>query len=291
MPQTQNTIAVVCDFDKTLSPHSMQEDTLLPLLSIEPDRFWRDVDDLVRNRTYESELAWMRLLLDHDRFRRLSNADLRNMGLQLTYYPGIPTFFPEFSGVLDTPAYREYGITVEYYIITSGLREVLEGSNLKPHVTAIFGSEFDEDRDGGLWFPKRAIGHTQKTQYLFRVNKGYLDLREDVNDHMPEDDRRIPFRNMIYVGDGPTDVPCFAVMSKENGHTLAVYDPEDAGSFTKCMQLLRAQRVDFIAEANYQRGTHLWRWLEYTVTEIADRIVQQQREHRERAVIPAPTHL
>jgi hypothetical protein len=290
VPQPQTVIGIVCDFDNTLSPHAMQEDTLLPHLSIEPRGFWRDVERLVQERRYESELAWMRLLLEHPGFRDLSNADLRNMGLTLTYYPGVPGFFSELAVALSDPVYREYGVAIEYYVITSGLREILEGSNLKPHMKAIFGSEFDEGDDGRIRFPKRAISHTQKTQYLFRINKGYLDLRDDVNDHLPEEDRRIPFRNMIYIGDGPTDVPCFAVMSQQDGRTLAVYDRDDPASFEKCMQLRKASRVEEIAEADYQRNTHLWRLLSYMVREIAERIVREQREQRERAVIPAPTH-
>ncbi len=290
MPQPQTTIGIVCDFDNTLSPHAMQEDTLLPHLSIEPRGFWRQVESLVRDRSYESELAWMRLLLDNEEFRKLSNEDLRNMGLSLTYYPGVPGFFSELATALSEPVYLEHGVTIEYYVITSGLREILEGSNLKPHMKAIFGSEFDEGEDGRIRFPKRAISHTQKTQYLFRISKGYLDLRDDVNDHVPREDLRIPFKNMIYIGDGPTDVPCFAVMSQMDGRTLAVYDPDNPNSFGKCMQLRKADRVEEIAEANYQTNTHLWRLLTYMLTEIADRIVQDQRDRLTGAVIPAPAH-
>jgi len=290
VPQPQNTIAIVCDFDNTLSPRAMQEETLLPHLGLEPEGFWRQVEALVRDRSYESELAWMRLLLDHEGFRRLSNEDLRNMGLLLTFYPGMPAFFSEFSQTVSDPVYREYGVAIEYYVITSGLREILEGSNLKPHMKAIFGSEFDEGGDGRIRFPKRAISHTQKTQYLFRISKGYLDMRDDVNDHVPKADLRIPFKNMIYIGDGPTDVPCFAVMSQQEGRTLAVYDPDNPNSFGKCMQLRKADRVEEIAEANYQPNTHLWRLLTYMVTEIADRIVQDQRERLAGTVIPAPGH-
>jgi phosphoglycolate phosphatase-like HAD superfamily hydrolase len=290
MPQTQNIIGLVYDFDKTLSPNSMQEDTVLPYLGIEPAQFWAETDRKVAEDSYEAELAWMQQLLEVEAFRKLSNQDLRNMGLSLKYYPGVPEIFQQLEAVLDKPAYKEYGVTVEHYIITSGLREIVEGSNLRRYVKSIFGSEIAEDAQGKLGFPKRAISHTQKTQYLFRINKGYLDLQTDVNDHVSREDHRIPFQNMLYIGDGPTDVPCFAVMSQQEGHTLAVYDPSDTNSFAKCMQLRKAKRVEEIAEANYQKGTHLWRLIEYVITEIADGIVQRRRDSQEASIISAPGH-
>ncbi len=288
MPQPQNIIGIVYDFDKTLSPHSMHEDTVLPHLEWDPADFWEKTDRLVAENTYEAELAWMRLLLERDEFRRLSNTDLQHMGMSLVFYPGVPEVFDELSSLLRDDKYREHGVTVEHYVITSGMREVLKGSNISRYVKEIFGSEFDEDTQGKLFFPKRAISHTQKTQYLFRVNKGYLDLHKDVNDHVPHEEHRIPFSNMVYIGDGPTDVPCFAVMTQMEGHTMAVYDPEERNSFEKCMNLRRANRVEEIAPANYQRGTHLWKILEYRILEIADAIVERRRGSSESNIIPAP---
>ena len=290
MPQPQNIIGIVYDFDNTLSPHAMQEDTVLPHLGLEPDFFWGQVARLVNERTYENELAWMGLLLDQPAFRELGNGGLREMGGHLNYYPGVPELFRELEEVVAEPRYREHDITVEHYVITGGLREVLEGSSIRPHVKSIFGSEFDEDGEGNLRFPKRGVGHTQKTQYLFRINKGYLDLHKDVNDHMPREERRIPFANMVYVGDGPTDVPCFAVMSDSGGRTLAVYDSDKPGSFEMGMQLRKAQRVDELAEADYRRGSHLRRVLEYMVREIADEVCRSLTRQAADRVIPAPRY-
>ncbi|MQF82747.1 haloacid dehalogenase-like hydrolase [SAR202 cluster bacterium AD-802-E10_MRT_200m] len=288
MPQTHNVIGIVYDFDKTLSPHSMQEDTIFPRLDINAAMFWSEVEKLTTERYYESELAWMRLLLENKEFRAISNTGLKEMGNQLQFYPGVPDFFSELTNIVQAPEYQKHGISVEHYIITSGLKEVIEGSAVRPFVKAIYGSEFDEDANNEISFPKRAVGHTQKTQYLFRINKGYLDLGSDINDHMPKEERRIPFPNMIYIGDGPTDVPCFSVMSESGGRTLAVYDPNNPNSFTIGMQLRKAHRVEELAEADFREGSHLRRILDFMVQEIAARICQDHDELHESKVISAP---
>jgi len=291
MPQPQNIIGIIYDFDNTLSPHSMQDETILPYLGVESKGFWENVERLVRDRGYESELAWMRLLLEHEGFRSLSNEDLRNMGLTLTYFPGVPEVFQDLERILKAPPFPQYGISIEHYVVTSGLREILEGSNIKPHLKAIFGSEFDELKGEGMTFPKRAVGHTAKTQYLFRINKGYLDLGKDVNDRIANEERRIPFANMIYIGDGPTDVPCFVVMSEYGGRTLAVYNPDNPDSFEVAMQLHRAKRVEQFAEADYRRGSQLRRVLEHMVVEIASKICHEEDRERGANIIPAPRHV
>ena len=195
--------------------------------------------------------------------------------------------------LLSDQPYQSYGITLEHYIVTSGLKAILTGSILGRHVRSIFGCELDEDSNGNISWPKRVVSHTGKTQYLFRITKGldYLDLGRDVNDHMPDDERRIPFRNMIYIGDGPTDVPCFAVITSRGGKALAVYNPSSIASFKTCMALREAHRVDEIAEADYRSNTHLHRLLAYMVTQMADRIVQDRESGQQRRIIQAPGHI
>jgi hypothetical protein len=290
MATAQTTIGLIYDYDQTLSPNYMQDEVLFPHFGINPTQFWKKSRELVDSEGYDGELAYLKALLDYLAMDRPTNADLRRLGGNLKFYPGLPALFEELNAVL-TDQHRMLGIKVEHYIVSSGLKALLDGSQLAPHVKKIFGCEFGEDADGRITFPKRVISHTTKTQYLFRINKGMLEPNEDVNDHMAPELRPIPFQNMIYVGDGPTDVPCFTLMKKYGGHALAVYNPTETNrsSFKKCYQLSAlADRVKHIAPADYRPGSHLRLLLEEMVTEIADGIVRRHRLEFEEGTVSAP---
>src|SRR6266478_1583447 len=264
MSTPQSTVAIVYDYDQTLSPNYMQEDVIFPAFGINGESFWRRCTELMREQGYDNELAYMKVMLDTFGMDRPTNTEL-----------------------------KKHGIKVEHYIISSGLKVLLDGSRLQPYVRAIFGCEFAEDKEGRITFPKRVISHTKKTQFLFRINKGLLDMSQDVNDHMDPDIRPIPFPNMIYIGDGPTDVPCFTVMKKNGGQAIAVYNPDDPerAGFRKCYQLsTHADRVKHIAPSDYRPNTHLRMLLEQMVEEIADRIVEQRKSAVETGTVRAPKH-
>lgn len=293
MSAPQNTIALIYDYDQTLSPAYMQEEAIFPQFGIHADRFWKQCQTLVREQNYDNELAYMKVLLDTLEMDRPTNDELRKLGAKLNFYPGLPEMFEEFQTELLSPEHKAYGITVEHYIVSSGLKILLEGSRLAPYVKAIFGCEFGEDAQGRITFPKRAISHTQKTQFLFRINKGMLDLSEDVNDHMAPDLRPIPFPNMVYIGDGPTDVPCFTVMQRNGGKAIAVYNPNDPtrSSFKKCYQLsAHAERVKNIAPSDFRQGSHLRFLIEEMVQDIANSILDRHRIDLEAGTVKAPKH-
>lgn len=292
MSVPQTTIGIVYDYDQTLSPTYMQDEVLFPAFGINAPAFWKKCQELVRDKGWESELAYLKTMLDYLDIDPPSNVDLENLGKNLQFYKGLPEMFNELEATLSD-THRAMGIKIEHYIISSGLKALIEGSRLKPFVKAIFGCEFAEGANGKISFPKRVISHTQKTQYLFRINKGLLDLSEDVNDHMPGELRRIPFPNMIYLGDGPTDVPCFTVMRQFGGHAIAVYNPDDGSrnSFRKCYQLAtHAQRVKHIAPSDFRPGSHVRMLLEEMISEIADRIVRARKEEINEGTVGAPKH-
>jgi len=293
MSTPQNTIAIVYDYDQTLSPSYMQDDVVFPVFGIDGPKFWGRCGELVRDHGYDNELAYMKVFLDTLGMDRPTNAELQQLGAKLNFYKGLPEMFEEFRHGLLTEEHVAHGISVEHYIISSGFKVLIDGSRLAPFIRAIFGCEFAEDEHGRITFPKRVISHTQKTQFLFRINKGLLDMSQDVNDHMDFDIRPIPFPNMIYIGDGPTDVPCFTVMKKNGGEAIAVYNPDDPKrvGFKKCYQLAtHAERVKNIAPADYRPNTHLRMLLEEMVGETANRIVLQRKEAIETGTVRAPKH-
>ena len=293
MSTPQNTIAIVYDYDQTLSPSYMQDEVVFPAFGIDNKNFWRRCTEMVREDGYDNELAYMKVLLDTLGMDRPTNAELKSLGAKLNFYKGLPEMFEQFRDGLLTAEQVTHGIKVEHYIISSGMKVLIEGSRLAPYVRAIFGCEFAEDEQGRITFPKRVISHTQKTQYLFRINKGMLDMSQDVNDHMDADIRPIPFPNMIYLGDGPTDVPCFTVMRKNGGEAIAVYNPDDPEriGFRKCYQLsTHADRVKHIAPSDYRPNTHLRMLLEQMVEEIANRMLEERKRAIETGTVRAPKH-
>src|SRR5215210_6337763 len=293
MAAPQNIIAIVYDYDQTLSPTYMQEEVLFPAFGIDSAKFWQRCAELVKEHGYDNELAYMKVMLDYLGMDRPTNAELRALGKNMTFYKGLPEMFEQFAAGLLTAQHEAHGIRVEHYIISSGLKVMIEGSALAPYVRAIFGCEFAEDEQGRITFPKRVISHTQKTQFLFRINKGLLDMSQDVNDHMPAEIRPVPFEHMIYVGDGPTDVPCFTVMRKNGGQAIAVYNSEDKerASFKKCFQLsTHADRVRHIAPSDFRAGSHLRLLLEQMVEEVATKIVERHARDLEAGTVRAPKH-
>jgi hypothetical protein len=290
MAAPQNIIGIVYDYDQTLSPKYMQDEVLFPHFGIDSEQFWKRCGELVDSDGYDNELAYLKVMLDYLQMDPPTNEELEALGANLNFYPGLPGMFGELRRLLR-PDHEAMGILVEHYIISSGIKALIDGSELKSHVKAVFGCEFATDKDGRINFPKKVISHTQKTQYLFRINKGMLEPGDDVNDHMPEELRPIPFRNMIYVGDGPTDVPCFTVMRRYGGRAIAVYNPGDKTrtSFRKCYQLTaHADRVRHIAPSDYREGSHLRLLLEEMALEIADTILERRKSEVTEGTVPAP---
>lgn len=257
MPQ-QDTIAMVYDFDGTLSPKSMQDYTLLPKLGIEEREFWADVDKEVIASGADPMLVYMRLLLERARDKDITirRRDYRHLAQQIEYFPGVEQWFDSIDRHVHD---RNSDIQIKHYIVSAGMLEILEGISIRKHFARIYASEYHFNAEGVADFPNRVINDTSKTQYLFRINKGKEQANQSINEHMDEAERPIPFSNMVYIGDGLTDVPCMALTRRQGGHAIAVYRTEDGKGQKTCQTLLDAGRVDFIAEADYRSGSNLFR--------------------------------
>jgi len=264
----QNTIALVYDFDGTLSPQPMQEYTVLPKIGVEPKEFWAAVNREARETESDMMLVYMRHIIEAlERVRvDVKREDFAAMASSIEYFPGVPTWFARVNAYVKRRSRGQ--AKIQHYLISAGQKEILEGISIRRHFRRIYASEYYFNHHGVATFPKFLITDTLKTQFLFRINKGREAITESINEHMPEAQRPIPFPNMIYVGDGMSDVPSMALTKKSGGHAVAVYDRKKAGGQASCAELLRAGRVDFIAEADYRKGSRLSRRVELLLDAI-----------------------
>jgi haloacid dehalogenase-like hydrolase len=253
----KKTIALVYDFDGTLSPRPMQEYAFLPQIGADPVAFWAESNALATQARADPLITYMHLMYKKakDKGVRIDRRDLVAQGRQVELFAGVETWFESIGGYIKSHA-QSHGVQLRHYLISSGLSEIVEGTSIYKRFHNVFASEYWFDAYD-LPYPKRVITDTGKTQYLFRINKGVEDLGLSINQHMPEAQRPIPFANMIYFGDGDTDVPSMAVMRKNGGHAVAVYPP--GKSKAKCVDLFNAGRCDFFAPADYRRGSDLFR--------------------------------
>lgn len=253
----RNILALVYDFDGTLTPQPMQEYTVLPQLGITGEEFWQEVNDEVIRTGGDSILTYMRLLVEKIDLNKkhLSREALRDLAKNIKYFPGVESWF----GRINEYVSERSGGAVEarHYIISAGLSEILEGVSIKPHFERIYASQYYFNHHEAACFPTIVINDTTKTQYLFRINKGREESLDSINEYMAEEIRPIPFNNMIYIGDGLTDVPCMTVVKNYGGYAVAVHEAENARSIEVCKELAHANRIDYFAPADYRRGRRL----------------------------------
>ncbi len=252
----QSTIAIVYDFDGTLSPQPMQEYTVLPKIGIEPREFWARVNRDARETESDMMLVYMRHILEELEKGRIhvKREDFAAMASRIKYFPGVATWFPRLSRYVRAKSRGQ--VKLQHYLISAGQKEILDGASIRRHFKRIYASEYHFNHNGVATFPKLLVTDTMKTQFIFRINQGREGIGESINEHMPESERPIPFQNMIYVGDGMTDVPSMALTKKSGGHTVAVYHPGGKGREV-CVKLLHAGRADFIAAADYRAASRL----------------------------------
>ena len=245
-------IAIMYDFDRTLCTKDMQEYSFIPSLGITESEFWEYANILGKNEHMDSILAYMYAMvkISKDKNLPLLRENLVNMGKNVELFEGVEQWFERI-----TEFGRQNGMQVEHYVISSGMKEIIEGTSISKYFKSIFACEFLYDESGnGVW-PKTDVNYTNKTQFVYRINKGILDVANDndLNRSMPDDSKRVPFCNMIYIGDGLSDVPCMKMMKAYGGYSIAVYQNKDS----KVEDLLKRERVDFIYPADYSENTGL----------------------------------
>ena len=260
-------IALVYDFDGTLSPGNMQEFGFIQTIGKTPEEFWRMSDNIAIGQDASNVLAYMKLMFDEARKAgiRLSRDEFRKFGKHIRLFEGVRDWFATVN------AYgAAKGVTIEHYINSSGLKEIIEGSPIAHEFKHIFAGTFIYNEAGEAEWPGIAVDFTAKTQFLFKISKGIFSSRDNkrVNDSIADDQKRIPFPHMIYFGDGQTDVPCMKIVNMFGGNSIAVYNPKDEVGKGVAIKLKRQGRVNFITPAIYTRDSRTFK----VVCAIIDKI-------------------
>ncbi len=328
-PFSQNIIAMVWDFDKTLIKSYMQE-PLFKRFGIDSEKFWKEVNALpeyykkIDNGTGGIRVNKDTMYLNHiltyvksGLLPGLSNQILRECGKELEFYEGLPEFFWKTKKMIEeNPKWNAAEIRLEHYVVSTGFAETIRGSQIAQFTDGIFGCEFIEtpatpgfleskmQKNNGEVLAHSlgnteisqiaiALDNTSKTRYLFEINKGSNKFPDeiDVNSSMPEENRRIPFYNMMYIADGPSDVPAFSILNAHGGATFAIYPRQDKKAFNQVEKMRRDGRIETFGEADYREGSHTWMWLTLRIAEMADAIANRREESLKKSSSAPPQHL
>lgn len=247
--ETDNPVLAICyDFDKTLSPDDMQAQGYIQSIDYEVDDFWRESNELSEKNEMDRNLAYMYLMAEKSRGKVLFTKEtLHNDGAKVKLYPGVATWFDRINDYGE-----KKGVKVEHYIISSGLKEMIEGTEVADKFKKIYASSFYFDESGVAVWPAQVVNYTNKTQFLFRIEKGILDVNDSrVNDYFKPNEYRVPFRNMVYIGDSETDIPCMKLVNINGGHSIGVYDSKTKDK-TKVFNMLEENRIKYFLDNGYK---------------------------------------
>ena len=248
-------VAICYDFDKTLTPNDMQAQGYIQSVGYDVDDFWRETNGFAKENQMDSNLAYMYKMMEKARGKLpFTKATLEEYGSKVRLFDGVEDWFDRINqfGL-------EHGVQVEHYIISCGLKEMINGTSLAKNKVfkAVYASSFYYDENGAALWPCQVINYTNKTQFLFRISKGVLDLSDQsVNEFFERQQMRVPFKNMIYIGDSDTDVPCMKLINSYNGHSVGVFDPH-SNDKSKVYKMLRDGRIKYYAPADYTENSEL----------------------------------
>lgn len=261
-------LAICYDFDKTLSPDDMQAQGYIQSIGFEVSEFWKESNNLATDNDMDQNLAYMYMMASKSRGKRLfTRENLRGDGAKVELFPGVDTWFDRINQYGDSK-----GVEVEHYIISSGLKEMIEGTKVADKFKKIYASSFYYDVDGVAVWPAQVVNYTNKTQFLFRIEKGVLDVNnQGVNSYFAPDEYRIPFRNIVYIGDSDTDIPCMKLVNINGGHSIGVYNSETKDK-SKVFRMLDENRIKYFVPADYTNGAKL----EQLIHQIIDRTISNE---------------
>lgn len=258
-------IAIMYDFDKTLCTRDMQEYTFIPSVGMEPTEFWAYAGKISGKEGMDNILAYMYCMIETAKKagNPITREALVACGKHVEYHPGVYDWFERINSYG-----REAGVQIEHYVLSSGLKEIIDGTTIAPFFKRIYACEFLYRDNQAVW-PKTSVNYTNKTQFVYRINKGILDINndKDLNRSLPESDRRVKFPNMIYIGDGLTDVPCMKLVKQGGGHSIAIYHKEAKEA---AIPLLKHDRVDWMFEADYRKGSPLDKAMKMLIENLAN---------------------
>ena len=258
MEQTNHkfTIALIYDFDGTLAAGNMQEYDFIPAVGKSNFEFWDEANRLAEEQDADQILTYMALMIRSAKAKGLSlrREAFQESGKKVELYPGVLEWFDRINAYGE-----EQGVRVVHYINSSGLKEIIEGTPIADKFRKIYACSFLYNVDGIAYWPGVAVNYTNKTQFIFKINKGVESVYDtkQVNQYMEEKQRPVPFSRMIYVGDGTTDIPCMRLVKNFGGHSIAVYNPKDEAKRGEMNTLIRDNRVNHVCPADYSAGSEI----------------------------------
>ncbi len=268
----EHTVALIYDFDGTLAPGNMQEYDFIPAVGKSNKEFWNEANVLAETQDADPVLTYMSRMIQEAQSKGLSlrREAFQVSGRNIRYYNGVESWFPRMNAYAT-----ERGIKLLHYVNSSGLKEIIEGTSIAGEFKHIYACSFLYNVDGIAYWPAVAVNYTNKTQFIFKINKGVESVYDTrmVNQYMEENRRPVPFKRMIYVGDGMTDIPCMRLVKNYGGHSIAVYNPDDKNKRKEMNNLIRDNRVNFVCSADYSVGSEM----DTVVKAIIDKIAADLR--------------
>ena len=265
MEKKKHIIALMYDFDKTLCAKDMQEYSFIPNIGMEADEFWAEANRISVKNNMDRILAYMYLMMKLAKKKDfpITKESFQQLGKDVVLFKGVKTWFKRINEFG-----KSLGVEIEHYILSSGLKEIIEGTPIAKEFKKIYACEFHYNERGNADWAQQAVNFTTKTQFVFRISKGVLNVSDDValNTKLPDEARRIPYQNMIYFGDGLTDVPCMKIIKQYGGHSIAIHNKKQVH---KVQSLLKDERVNFVCESDYQKDSELEKIVKLIIQKVA----------------------